>query len=777
MNRIPFLLSTSMLGCMAAAAQPAFAQDTSVEASEKGAQDAADQPATDGQGIPVILVTAERRTSDVQNTAASVSVRSGEGLAEQGKFTTRQVLEDIPGVVALENNSRNTGSSDVQGNNITIRGITPGETAGPGFSQISPTPATAVYVDGIYEGVGSVHDLERVEVLRGPQGTLYGRSATAGVVAFHTRNPRVGRFEANGSVEFGSYELQHYTGAVNVPVGSTIALRISGDYYDQGEGFFGEADRGMRERLNGRAKLLWEPNADLSVLLGYAYEEDNAFSGGTEIFANPARVIGSRTSPIFPGHKEQNQYWAEVNWDLGPVVVTYQPAYRTWEQDDHNLLQGNFLGSGVPIQQFINTPENSFHTQELRIASDWNSALSWLVGAFYYENELDTSLRNFLADANNNEIALQSQTSDQKNTRDFGLFAEATYSVTPDLRLTLGARYDDTKIIFSETAYENPYSLCGTILQGALPPFIGMTCTGPGQSSGPPGPSLTVSDLPIKDENFNYKARVEYDLSDSNMLYALVSTGFRPGDGGINRVINPPPVGPALVLNIYGAEKLTSFEIGSKNRFLDNNLQINAAAFYYDYSGYHTSFIPNTANPFDPAVPGTLQRTTVPARVTGAELELAYRPSDHDQFTFNYSYVHFRWKDKPAAFAGAQTEDGRAVVPHTAQASYHHTFDLQGGHTLQAGIDGEFQSAHRTQDLHIDWLTIGYGQYVHVGDRLVGNAQLTFLTRDGRYSLTGYVRNFTDAGHPTLVVQGDPSEMRVDYIDPRVFGIRAAVQF
>ncbi|EIZ77123.1 putative outer membrane salicin receptor [Novosphingobium sp. Rr 2-17] len=253
-----------------------FAQTTdTAPAAEAGA------PSTTGgvQGIQEIIVTAERRVGDVQNVATAVSVRSGSELAAQGKYLTRQVLDDIPGVSVVENGSRNTGSADVQGTNITIRGITPGESAGAGFSQISATPSTAVYVDGVYEGVGSGYDLDRVEVLRGPQGTLYGRSATAGVVAFHTRNPTLSEFNGNGSFEYGSYDLQHYTGAVNIPVGSTLAVRLAGDYRDQGEGYFGEAKRGKRKRLNGRAKVLWEPTDGLSVLLGYAYEKDRAFSG------------------------------------------------------------------------------------------------------------------------------------------------------------------------------------------------------------------------------------------------------------------------------------------------------------------------------------------------------------------------------------------------------------------------------------------------------------------------------------------------------------------
>ncbi len=732
-------------------------------------------PATSQQDDDMILVTAERRVGNVQDTAAAVSVRSGAELAAQGRYSTRQILEDIPGLIAEENNSRNTGSSDVQGNNITIRGISPGETAGPGFSQISPTPATAVYVDGIYEGVGGVHDIERVEVLRGPQGTLYGRSATAGVVAFHTRDPQLNEYSGNASVEVGSYELRHFSGALNVPIGNTIAVRVSGDLRDQNNGYFGEADRGMRERQNIRAKLLWEPSDDLSVLLGYAYEDDRAFSGGTQTTTSPTTgALTTTTFGIGNGRKEQNQYWAEINWDVGPVVITYEPAYRTWQQNDNNILEGNFLASGAQLRQLISTPHNTFHTQELRMASNWDSPISFLVGAFYYENNLDTSLRNFLANSSNAEIALQSQTADEKSTKDVGLFADLTFEASEDLRFTVGARYDDTEIVFTETAYENPFSLCGTFIAPTLPFFP--LCTGPGRANAPQAPSLTVTDLPINFTNFNYKGRVEYDLADDHMVYASVSTGFRPGDGGISQVNLPPPQLPVLQLNIYDSEKLTAFEVGSKNQFLDNSLTLNAAAFYYNYSGYHVTFLPETPA-FDPATRGTSTRTSVPARVTGGELEMAYRPTDADQFAINYNYVRFRWHDKPAAFALAQTENGRAVVPHTIQASYQHTFGLADGHEVAFRIDGKFESAHRTDDLHIDHLRLGYGDFVNVGDRMVGNAQLRFVTEDRRFSISAYVRNFTNAKQPVLIVGGNLNALTTDFRDPRTFGVIASVNF
>src|ERR1035441_451987 len=235
-----------------------------LSAGQAHAQAATAEPAKD-TGLEEIVITAERRSIDIQRIPISVSVRTGDELKEQGRYTTVQILEDIPGVTAVSNSSQNTGSADVQGNNITIRGITAGTSAGGGPSPLSATPATAVYVDGVYEGVGSNYDIDRVEVLRGPQGTLYGRSATAGVLAFHTRNPNLQSFEGNAAVEVGDYDLQHYTAAVNLPVASTLAVRLAGDYRDQDEGYYGEATHGKGQTTDGRAKVLWKPADTLSV--------------------------------------------------------------------------------------------------------------------------------------------------------------------------------------------------------------------------------------------------------------------------------------------------------------------------------------------------------------------------------------------------------------------------------------------------------------------------------------------------------------------------------
>jgi iron complex outermembrane receptor protein len=734
-------------------------------------------PTASGTELEEVIVTAERRTVDIQNVAASVSVRTGDELAVQGRYTTRQILEDVPGVVAVDNNSVNLGGSDVQGNNITIRGITPGPSASTSPNGISGAPGVAVYTDGVYEGIGNAYDIDRVEVLRGPQGTLYGRSATAGVVAFHTRNPSLDAFGGNAGVEIGNYDLQHYTAAVNIPLGHGFAARVAADYRNQGNGYYDQA-AAIAKTQNGRVKLLWSPNDDFSLLLGFADEVNDNYSGGNNklpVASIPTLAITSSNGPLLPGRKQQRQFWAEANWNVGPATITYLPAYRTWEQRDNNLVDNNFLGEGVALKQLFLTPQDTFMTHELRVASKDGSAIQWLAGAFYYHNVLHNSNHNALTSPSGVEVAVLSDTVDQKDTLDKGLFAEATFPLMTSLRMTLGARYDDTRVIVGEYFFNDPYSACGnTIGIPYPPPGSTFTCTGPATASvpPPPGASTPPGGVELNFHNFNYKARFEYDLTPKNMLYGMLSTGFRPGDAGVRAN------GVGYLLNTVDSEKLTAIEAGSKNRFLDDSLQLNVGVYYYNYHGFRTSYIPDTPNPLDPAV--NFQSTvalTVPAHNYGAELELQYRLTAHDRFGFNYNYVESRWYDKPVAFAQAQSETKRAMTPYSMNADYEHVFTLPGGSTLSGRIDGRFQAGHLNQNLHSDWLRLGYEQYVYVGSRTTGNLTGTWASEGGRWTISAYVRNFTNKTYTTYAVAGSPVNLNVTYSDPRTYGAQAAVRF
>ena len=714
-----------------------------------------------------VVVTAERREADIQNTAVSVSVRKGDELAAQGRYTTRQILQDVPGITAVDNGSANAGSSDVQGNNITIRGVSPGTSAGGGASALSATPATAVYVDGVYEGIGSNYDIDRVEVLRGPQGTLYGRSATAGVLAFHTRNPNLQSFEGNAAVEVGDYDLQHYTAAVNLPVASTLAVRLAGDYRDQDEGYYGEATHGKGQTTDGRAKVLWKPADTLSVLLGVAYEKSVAYTGGNSSTANLARVVTTISAETIPSEKQSREYWAELNWDLGPVTLTYMPAFRTWAQDDHLLDQANFVGSGDQLQQQVQTPLDQFHTQELRIASKGDSMLQWQGGAFYYHNQLHTSNYNYFVGTDGAQVSALFDTIDRKDTKNLGFFAESTLSLTNAMRVTLGVRYDDTQVTVSEYYFQNPYGLCGTTAAFTVVLPAGASCIAPGVATVAPPAGTSINNVGISFHNFNYKARFEYDLTPKNMAFAMISTGFRPGDAGIAN----------QALNVVDAEKLTSIEIGSKNRFFQDSLQLNAGLYLYEYHGFQTSYIPDTPNPLDPATGQNTVNLTVPSQNVGGELEALYQLTSQDRVGVNYSYVSSFWYNQPAAFEKAQPETHRALTPHTVTANYEHIFNLPGGSKISGRIDGEYDSPHLSTNLHVDYLRLGFENYVELGSRTTGNLTGTWASAGGNYSVSAYMHNFTNEKQVTYGFAADPNNPFVNWSDPRTYGVIVSARF
>jgi iron complex outermembrane receptor protein len=740
---------------------------------------------TNNSALEEVIVTAEHRKDDVQNVAASVSVRTGEESAALGRYTTRQILEDIPGLTTVDNSSLNVGGADVQGLNINIRGITPATTTGGATapSGISPTPGVAVYVDGVYEGMGSGYDLDRVELLRGPQGTLYGRSATSGVLAFHTRDPSLDGVAGNASVEFGNYSLKHYSGAVNLPLGKTLAVRLSGDFRDQGDAYYGQAiaggpllgesTGGMGKSTNGRAKVLWKPNDAFSLLVGYAYGKIDSFSGGSSTKFNPTNDTYMTTlSPLFPSQKVQRQFWAEANWDVGPVTVTYLPSFRSWQQDDHLLVDPHFFGSNVAQKQNFLTPKDDFITHELRVASRDDSAVKWQAGAFYYDNKLRNANHNFLQNADGTEQAVLTDTKDKRDTTSLGLFAETTIPLTTSLRTTLGVRYDDTKVVVSEDFFDlGPVATCGTPL---VPPPIAPFCTGVGTSVLPVAPVFPVSDHKVPFHNFNYKARLEYDLTPKNLLFGMISTGFRPGDALVTAAPGQKPA-----VTEVAAEKLTAYEVGSKNRFLDDSLQLNVGLYYYNYQGFGTSFRTETTGTQDysPFFGSILKNLTVPAKNLGAELELLYRVTAHDRLGFNYNYTESKWYDKRADFALAQTETKRAMAPYMITANYEHVFNLTGGSTLSARIDGRYEPAHLTRNLHVDYLRIGYDQYVYQGTRTTGNLSAAWANNGGRYSVAAYVRNFTGVKYTSYIVGIDPTSLYTNYSDPRTYGALVSVRF
>lgn len=729
----------------------ASAPQAAAAASAPQAASAPGQPSKDTVGLQEVVITAERRSSGVQKTAAAVSVRSGDDLLQQGKTSIRQILEDVPAVVVTENQGMFLAGSDTAGNNVTVRGIKSNNNTSS--SPLPAVPTTALYTDGVYEGIGGSYDLDRVEVLRGPQGTLYGRSATSGVVASHTRNPSFDGFSFDATAELGSYALRHFTGAVNVPVSDTFALRVAADQFSR-DGY-DSAEGGALKRTSGRLKMLYQPNRDLSVLFGAAVEQNRTHTGGVQGNMTGPDTFEYTAVPVRAGSNNSEQYWLNIDWNLGPATLTYLPALRRWDQDA--VIHQGGPGGGA-LNQVLKTPYDRFMTHELRLASNDTAAMKWLLGSFYYNNRLiNSNVVRWLSSS-----ALLNETDTNKETSTTGVFGEMTYSFLDAWRLTGGLRYDYTHVRTIADSTNNLNYACNTPIAMGCP-----TAPPDSPDAGTPENNATLSltgDAGArKFYNTTYKLRLEHDLTKANLLYAMVSTGFIPGDVQVTSTAAGEPVASQ-----YDAEKLTAFEFGSKNRFLQNRLQVNGGVFYYDYGGFRTTVRP------DPLNPASQILLIIPAKVLGAELELEYRFTPRDQLSLSYTYTDAYFSNPPAEFTQyvAEKRDVPGAVPHTFNVAYRHSFTLPGDSTLDFRADARFQSAHNLDNVSAQSGEAGLA-HVRVGDQWTGNLSSSWLSSDGMYSVTGYVRNVTNNRYKTFVqIQSQqPLIATGTQNDPRTFGI------
>ena len=702
MTRVSLLLSTSLMA-FAVLGQTAYAQTaappTNAQSTEGGDQ------------VEDVVVTSERRVSTAQRTAAAISVRSGEDLLQQGRFQLRDILEDVPGVVggaAFAANTAKGSGSDNPGTGLTIRGIQ--SNSGTGGNAIPAPASAAIYVDDVYNGIGGNFDINRVEVLRGPQGTLYGRSAVSGVVAIYTGDPDASGFGASGTVELGDYSLRHYTGSVNVPlVTDKLAVRLSGNHYER-DGYYSAAG-GALETSEFRVKALWTPTENFAALFGYARQDNTTNSGGVSIRQGNTPTDFIQTPQIF-AESENNfeQYWANFYLKAGPVAINYIPALRTWTQDALFFSRQ----PGFNINQRILVPDDDFITHEIRIRNtDDEARLRWQAGLLYYDNAIEISDAQINQDpAPNPQSSLT-----KKSTIEKGVFAEATYDFTPETRLTVGLRYDHTEIQVDQvfTAFVPPAGEVTRTLNGAA--------------------GLREFDA------FNYKLRLEHDITPVNLVYGSISTGSSPGDVSLGAT--PPTYIPAA--QTLDSQSLTAYEIGSKNRFLGNRLQLNGAVFYYDYEGYQAANInlnTSTIPPFPTGFPPLFQTFSLPLTTYGAELELVARPWDNGTISFNAAYTHARYTDFGTNGALFASDEVPNVAPIEASAAYDHVVPI-GNTTLLLRGSVRYFSEHDRGRVTDAEAAIGGAPFVRVDSQFITDLNATWLFGE-RYSLTAYVRNVTD---------------------------------
>jgi iron complex outermembrane receptor protein len=381
--------------------------------------------------------------------------------------------------------------------------------------------------------------------------------------------------------------------------------------------------------------------------------------------------------------------------------------------------------------------------------SDPGSKLIWQFGALYYNNNLSNADKNV---AYPTPFLLFNSVTLEKATRAFGVFGEATYPLADSWRLTEGVRYDHTNV-----AVNQDYT----------------SITGVTQSLGGEAGIRRFS-------NVTYKVRLEHDVTARNLLYASVTTGVSPGDISAATGITGNPI----VLELK-AETLTSYEIGSKNRFLDDTLQVNGAIYYSNYGGYQTAGVNITPNN---VLNPTFATIASAVQVYGTEWEALYDLTRHDRVGVNAGYANSYYVDKngvviatdpvtqsPETFSRFFAKDKiPGVAPYTGDVFYDHTVPLPGGSTLTLHGDARWHSPYDGSAITSKQLG-SYG-LIRVESAWLGDLNATWRSDGGRYSVTGYVRNVGDKRDKLLGpgLNGEaPGSIssQVTFSDPRTFGV------
>lgn len=517
------------------------------------------------EGLTDIVVTAQRRSENLQKAALSITAVSGDDLLRRSVSQVEQLTTLSPGF--------QVNASGGPYASFSVRSVS--SLSGNAFAD----SAVAVNIGGIYLSTPTVmhglfYDLERVEILKGPQGTLYGRNATAGAINIIPRKPEF-RSGANIYTEIGNLGRMNVGGALNLAASDTLAFRIAGQSVKR-DGYLSD---GTSDENGGavRASILFEPTPQLSILLTGDYAHQGGRGPGATIRKECAKIgrpggacfvadpytgiadLAAQYTSVGEARPTRNQF---IRGDYYGVAlnIDYQMAFGTLTfLGGYREADNDYLGTGTSWQlREAQKPKQT--SAELRLASNDSGPLKYVFGLYYLDTKIDAR-----AQSENLQRKSFSDSDTHNKGWTWAAFTQLSYSLTDAFRVTGGLRYtEETKSTNSQR-----YALPG--VSGPDPVF-----------STPPG---GTRDLAINDKRswsqVNWKAGVEFDATDHNLLYANVSTGFKAGG-----FFYGPPGSSS-----YEPEKVISYAVGTKNRFADNKIQLNIEGFYLDYTNQQVSFV------------------------------------------------------------------------------------------------------------------------------------------------------------------------------------------
>jgi iron complex outermembrane recepter protein len=771
---------------------------------------AAAQDAQNEQEIAEIIVTAQKRSESIQDIPLAVSALDTVALDRSG-------IKDVQGLTAIIPNVavRPFNNSII----VATRGISNENTSNLGDASL------AFHVNGIYVGrpraaASLFYDVERVELLRGPQGTLYGRNSTAGALNIISKRPEMDKVSGGADASYGNYNAFTTRGHLNVPISENFAIR-GAVFFTKQDGYainnqpvpplFGPppivgpinaANANVATIKNGdddgefagRLSLLFYPTDKLSWLVIGSYQNTDEVGQSRSItntpgfFATAGPTAGRNFWPQQQSATDVRVYSLNSqgfnkvkSWDITSEVkyeltewaeLTLLNSYR----DEDSSLVVDSAGTENLSNVFTSGTARQI-SNELRLTSTGKGALQWILGGYYFdEDQSDVVFINNVGGSPNNVVGANADISSSS----YAAFGQATFAVTDAFKLIAGARYSrDEKKRFGFTLVAPGLTVA--------PPIL------------PPGSSYTNDSSWSK---FNWKAGFDFDLNKDAKLYGTVSTGYRAGGFNTSSELT------------YDPENITAYELGLKSDLLDKRLRLNLTGFYYNYKDLQVTS-PRELN-------GRIQAFTqnaASAKLWGLEVEAIARPTRNFSVDLAIGYLNTKFGDflsidnvctaagltvPPQFLPGCVTiprlnPNGTPVLAPAGPfpgAPLVPVFDLQSVNykgnklanapeiTVNLGLnwtvfDNEAGSVLLRGALRLVGKSF-LSEYNRRPDRVAAYSQsevrITYRTADEAFSLEGFIQNIEDNDIPGSV-SVTASGFGIAYLPPRTYGLRAGFSF
>lgn len=717
-------------------------------------------PAQNEDPLQEVLVTAQRRSESVQKTPLAVTAISGDSLEERGTTNLEALSAVAPGL----NVSEQVGQA-----RLTLRGI--------GLDDISTGAESSVAFnqDGVFYSrsagaLASFYDVNRVEILRGPQGTLYGRNATGGSINIITNQP-TDTLHGGVDVTVGNYQTANGEGFISGPLADTVSGRLSFQiqHHDgYGENIVTGDDIDTKDSQAVRGQLLFRPDDRLKVLVAGDYYHENDRSNEYH-YLGPAgeTVTGAPITPtalLLGGITSSNLRDVATPTDPsnyavfygGRVDVSYAisdsttvrslSAYRRAQyQVDTSISPFSVELFPLTVQE-----QSDQYTQEFQLNVDTDNN-KFVSGLFYLHEAIlgsEAGPLNLLAVGGPDFFVQGFYGGGHLKTDAAAFYAQDTYSVTDSLRLTLGGRYSwERKEVDDQSAFDftTPYSPANL----PLAPF-----------------HVASADF----SKFTPKVGVDYDVAPRTLVYASYSQGFKSGTYNLGAA--GPPVQP---------EKVDAYEAGLKTTTADGRLRSNTAGFYYNYKNLQVGKVQGEQ---------VILENAAAARIYGIEEELTARPLTDLTLSLNTSWLHARFTQYVTADQSRPGGDGRTIDPSTGAPAFNlsgnemaqspnYTVDLAAEYAIHwrdntITLRGESNWSDRVYFTAFDRNAVSQSAYS------LQNAFITFEPAGGSWRVTAYVKNIADktveaSANVASTLVGSP--VIGFLLPPRTFGAILAYQF